>query len=207
MNVTHKLSMDLTLHSTPLLHMVQGERNSRWIEFSLYSNKKPWAIPKDAAALIRYKKPNLASGVYDTMADGSPAWRISGNRLCICIAPEVVSLPGSAFVTISLLLEEQTLSTFQVQLNIQSNYTGEAFLPDEPAGVTGLLPAPAEAQVGQYLVVEAVSNGGRVIRTAAADAPAPTATSQLINDSGFQTQAQVADMISDALGVIENGTY
>ena len=75
MIITHKLQpMDLThKKNTSRVDVVQDDKYSRDIEFTLTENGIAWQIPDGATAVVRYKKPDGTGGNYDTLPDGSTA--------------------------------------------------------------------------------------------------------------------------------------
>ena len=102
MTTTQKLKLDFNLQGTaPRIRAVQGDLYTRLVEISLYSHKSPWAIPEDAAVLIRYRKPDRTAGAYDTLPNGESAWRIQGNTVTVTIAPDVLALAGEVSLIVS----------------------------------------------------------------------------------------------------------
>jgi hypothetical protein len=164
MTITHKTNMDLAGRGiAPKFDMVQGDFCARQIEFRLFSNNIPWSIPNDAQALIRFRRPDNSVGEYDTMPDGSSAYNHSGgNRIVVAVVPEVLTIPGTAQLVVTLYTQEQELSTFEVQIAVQENLSSGAALDGNYASITGMLPAPKVAAPGQLLVVEEVSDSGKV---------------------------------------------
>ena len=66
MKVTQKINLDFTKQGvTPRISVVQGDLYTRLMEITLTSNGEPWHVPEDVSALIRYRKPDRTSGVYD----------------------------------------------------------------------------------------------------------------------------------------------
>ena len=95
MIVTNKIKMDLTNRSlTPTVDVMQDDQMSRNLEISLYSGFEPFVLPENCVALVRYKKANGNSGIYDAMPDGTPAWSIASNVVTISLAPQVCNTAG-----------------------------------------------------------------------------------------------------------------
>ena len=104
MIVTNKIKMDLTNRRlTPTVDVMQDDQMSRSLEISLYSGLEAFELPENCVALVRYKKANGNSGMYDAMPDGVPAWSISKNVVTIALAPQVCSAAGTVSLTVVLL--------------------------------------------------------------------------------------------------------
>lgn len=182
MTITHKTNMDLVSKGiAPKFDMVQGDYCARQIEFRLFSNNTPWIVPSDAMVLIRYRRPDKSVGVYNTMPDGSDACTISGNTLSIAVAPEALAMPGTVTLVVTIYTGEQELSTFEVQIEVQPNLSSGAALDGNYASITGMLPIPDEALPGQVLVVDEVSDDGKVRTVKACDFPKSTQDTEIPN--------------------------
>ena len=123
MIVTHKLSpMDLTCRGvTQRIDVVQDDRYSRNLEFTLTQNGEAWTIPTAAAAVVRFKKSDGTGGNYDTLPDGSLAYSFSGNVLTVALAPQVCTAPGLVLLAVGLLYGDAEINTFTVHIVVQPN--------------------------------------------------------------------------------------
>lgn len=172
MIVTHKINMNMDRAGVmPRVDVVQGDANTREIQFSLFSGGQAWEVPTDAQVLVRYKKANGAGGTYDTMSDGAAAAVVSGNTVTVTLAPQALSADGSVSLAVTLVKGEAELSTFAVQLNVMKNPTAATDDDGNYVSVSGLLPALDSAEVGQYLEVAAVDENGKITKLTAVDAP------------------------------------
>lgn len=172
MIITHKIKMDLISKGiAPKIHMVQGDCCSRKIEFRLFSDRAAWHVPKGAKALIRYRRPDHSVGVYDTLPDGTCAYAVSGNAVTVSVAPEALAIAGYVSLVITLSDAERELSTFEVQLDVQPNFTSGPAAEGDYASITGMIQTPDHAQVGQTVVVAAVNESGKPTKWEAADFP------------------------------------
>ena len=172
MIVTHKINMNLDRAGVmPRVDVVQGDANTREIQFSLFSGGQAWEVPTDAQVLVRYKKANGAGGTYDTMSDGAAAAVVSGNTVTVTLEPQALSADGSVSLAVTLAKGDAELSTFAVQLNVMKNPTAVTDDDGNYVSVSGLLPAPDSAEVGQYLEVAAVDENGKITEMKAVDAP------------------------------------
>lgn len=170
MHVNHTIHMDLLgAEPIPTLDMMQYDQLSRQVDMALFCGQEAFQIPQDAGVLIHYVRGNGESGVYDSMSDGTRAWSISGNRLTIAIAPEVLLYEGTAAVSARLTLGTRTLNTFTFLIQIHKGM---------PSGqVSGshklcwYLSAPPVAAQGQLLAVASVDENGVITEVTAIDSP------------------------------------
>lgn len=172
MKVTQKISLDFAKQGvSPRISVVQGDLYTRLAEISLTSNGEPWRIPNDVSILIRYRKPDRTFGTYDTLPDGTCAYAIRGNTITIAIAPDALALPGDVPLVISLVSEQQLLSTFEIILAVQPNHAVGRASEGAGCSIAGVLAAPESAKVGQVLAVEKLSKTGAVQKIQAVDLP------------------------------------
>ncbi len=170
MIITHKVNLDLLRPSwIAPIDAVQDDQYSRNLELTLTSGGEAWPIPGGTTALIHFSKADGTGGSYDTMPDGSAAWSIQDNLLTICLAPQVLTAPGMASLTVTLLRGQQQLSTFQLLLNIHP-VVGKNLAPSGSYfHVYGCLPAPAACAVGQFFRAKTVDARGHVTAVEAVD--------------------------------------
>lgn len=122
MEITHKIDLDFLKRSmSPQVDVVQNDQNSRTVKIGLYAGGTPWEIPSGVSAVIRYKKPDNTSGLYDTMPDGSKAWGASGNILTVRLAPQVLTVPGVVMASAALISDANVLGTFAFRVNVESD--------------------------------------------------------------------------------------
>lgn len=159
MIITTKIKMDLAnLQRRIRIDTVQDDRYSRNLQIGLYSGTAAFTPPADTMVLVRYRKSDGTAGVYDTLPDGTTAWSITGNQVTVALAPQVCTVSGPVELTVSLLWGNAQLTCFTIGLDVHPQPKGAG--DSEPYfHVTGYLPQPASAQVGQYLKVAAVENG------------------------------------------------
>lgn len=122
MLVTTKIGIDLQRPSYPaVINAVQGDQNTRRLEIALYSGSVAWQVPDGVTVAMRYCKPDNTKGYYDTMPDGSPAFTVSENTVSILLAPQMLTVPGTVPAQVVLLQEAQVLSTFGIQIRVESD--------------------------------------------------------------------------------------
>ncbi len=154
-----KIKMDLANLSRRItIDVMQDDRSSRELRISLYNGKAPCTPPPDCTVLVRYHKADGKTGLYDTLPDGTPAWSISGNTVTVALAPQVCTVPGAVELVVSLLWGGAQLSSFAIGLQVHPQ-PGKNPRSEDYFSVTGFLPQPRSAQVGQYLMVTSVEEG------------------------------------------------
>lgn len=170
MNITNKVNMDLQQPGfVPVIQVMQRDWYSRSIELTLYSGGEAWAVPGTASALVCYSKADGKGGEYDTLPDGTQAWSAAGNVLTVTLAPQVLTTAGPVNLAVSLMEGAEQISTFQILLNVQAAVGGAREDSEEYAYVTGLLPAPPVAKVGQIFRIASINEQGRVTGVTAVD--------------------------------------
>lgn len=127
MRITTKINIDLQRPAHPaVINAVQGDKNSRCLEVSLYSGGSAWQIPGDVTVAMRYCKSDKTKGYYDTMPDGSSAWQVSGNVISILLAPQMLTVAGPVFAQLEMIQGAVLLATYTIRANVE---------PDPAAGV------------------------------------------------------------------------
>lgn len=181
MIVTHKINMNLDRAGVmPRVDVVQGDANTREIQFCLFSGGQVWTVPADVRILIRYRKPTGAGGTYDKMPEGTSAAAVSGNVVTVTLAPQALATPGITLLALTMVQGENELSTFSIALNVVKNPT--AVVSDEGSyvSVSGMLPIPGTAKVGQIIAVSEVAQDGVPTKTEAIDPPTGGASEEQI---------------------------
>ena len=174
MEILHKIKMDLVRQGiSPRIPVVQGDTYTRKLVISLFADRKPWKVPSDASVLIRYLKPDRSSGAYDTLADGTPAVSVFGNNLSILITPQALTMAGLVTLMVTILQGEKRLSTFAMDLMVQSDCVSGITDQEGVAWIAAFLPSPENAQAGHYLSVKTVDEKGHVLSLAAQPIPDP----------------------------------
>lgn len=154
----------------PEVHLVQDDRYSRNLDIVLYCSGLPLELPEGCGVLIRYTKPDGKTGTYDTMPDGSPAWSIRDNVVRLRLEPQVCTVPGKVALMATLFSGGGELNCFSLCLQVLARPQGIRDSRDY-VNITGFLPQPTGAQVGQFLKVSWVDEYGRItgLETGSAD--------------------------------------
>lgn len=172
MIIKHKLDIDLSQRGCdPIIHISQGDAGSHEILFRITKNRQRWRPPAGLSVLVHYSNSFHSGGTYDTLPDGNPAWKLSRDCLSITLIPEIMALPGSVHVVVTLLHGGTALSAFHLRLMVQGLATAASPVLTNYSNITGFLPAPDSAKEGQFFTAEAVSDSGKVISVSAVDAP------------------------------------
>lgn len=169
MIITHKLqTMDLThKQNTIRVDVVQDDKYSRDVEFTLTENGVAWKIPDGTTAVVRYKKPDGTGGNYDTLPDGSTAYQINGNVLTVALAPQVCTVPGQVQLSVGLIKGNAEINTFSANIVVHPN-PGAEYQSEDYIKLSGAVPnsgwAPniylgTDAQ-GNVVAKEGTSGGG-----------------------------------------------
>ena len=163
MIVTQKIDMNLDRYSpTPWINAVQGDAYSREIQLNLFSGGEVWEIPTDAQVLVRFQKPDGCGGEYDTLPDGSAASSISSNTATVVLVPQMFDAAGTVRVNVCLIRGITEINTFQFLVNVHPNAGAQLTDSEDYYNVSGFLPMPAHAAVGEYICVTEVDEQGIV---------------------------------------------
>lgn len=117
MRVIHPLKMDLVgPWGGNLLHMVQGDSNTRVVELQLFSNEEEWEPPVVEFVTVAFKKPDHTKGFYETDCD------INGNRIQVVLAPQVLTAHGKVTVVVELHRSNgESLASFPFGIMVDQN--------------------------------------------------------------------------------------
>ncbi len=188
-----KISMDLTNPAVqPVIDVMQDDKYSRDVEISMHSAGRAFTLPDITGVLIRYNKPDGTYGEYDTLPDGSCAWYVSENTVTIRLAPQIGTVPGKVYLSISLLRGEAQLSLFGFSLQVhplpQGRMRSENYISKNL-----FLPQLNGAAAGQYLRISDVDGGGRVATLEPVDLKALSyVPQQLTEEEKLQARENIA---------------
>lgn len=216
MVVTHKLKLDLLnwVPSEPI-DVMQDDKYCRDIQIYLLANGIPYCPPEGCHALIRYSKADHTGGAYDILPDGTSAWEIAENVVTIRLAPQVCTKDGPVKIVVTLLQGKSELNCFEVALHVWKNPKA-VFSSGKYVNITGFIPQPVSAAVGQYLEVAAVDRHGRITALQAVDAPEDSGPAEVelpenmvtADLSGAEeTESDAVPVNADTLGGFLPGEY
>lgn len=121
--------VDLNLSASvmpPVLHMVQGDGNSRNIVATLWNGTSGFTIPADAAVMVRFGKPDGTGGLYDHTEAGD-AISYSGNVVTAPVATQMLTAAGKVQANVEIYQTGATdkaavrLATFTFFVNVEKS--------------------------------------------------------------------------------------
>lgn len=132
MKIIKKIKMDLlNKQNIPVIDAVQGDSNTRVLEFSLYSGGIPWSVPDGVSVAVAYLRTDGAKGIYDTLADGSAAISVAGNVVSAILVPQALAVAGDTKLTVVFMADGEQLATFCVTLRVAQNPAIGAVEPED----------------------------------------------------------------------------
>lgn len=209
MNVISKIRIDLTRPNMgAVVNAVQGDGNTRSVEIILLADGKPWTPPAGVDVAICYQQPGGTRGMYDLLADGTPAISIAGSVATVILAPQMLAASGT--VQASLVFDDAALNrltTFPFTVSVARNPAAGATVTEDYIRLQWL-----EDKLDDYVqkIMEGIIPGGGsvssvngktgVVELSAEDVHAmpdtteiptvPTKVSAFENDAGYLTKHQ-----------------
>ena len=184
MIVNHKIAMDLIRQGVPpRIDVMQDDKYSRNLEISLYENGVKFSPPENCTVLVRYSKPDGKDGAYDTLPDGTKAWSITENKVTVALAPQVCTTDGRVSLVVMLLYDKAELSCFEVQVDVHKNPRG-VMASNRYVNISGYMPQPRGASVGQYLQIAAIDHNGVITEMKGTEKPGTWDHNELKNREG-----------------------
>ena len=139
MKVTAKIKLDLRSQNYgSSVYAVQGDGGSRCVEAALLDGGKPWNVPAGVTAAVAYKKPDFTKGLYDKLADDTPAVTVSGSTVTVVLAKQMLTVPGSvqACIVFNNAALDQ-LTTFPLPLRWRKTRSSARSRPMITSGCNG----------------------------------------------------------------------
>ena len=127
MRVVHSLKMDLVgPWGGNLLHMVQGDSNTRIVELRLFSNGAEWIPTNVGTVSVAFKKPDQTKGLYDS------EYTLEGNTLQVVLHPQVLTAAGKVIVSIILFTPEgNSVASFPFGILVDKNPSMEVLSSED----------------------------------------------------------------------------
>lgn len=201
MNVTHKITMDLTRPTNGnRINVVEGDRNSRIVNVHLYENSVNWEIPDEAIVLIKWERESGVGGEYNQLSDGSPAWSASGNILTITLSEESTKYSGTVKFSIILETVDSQISTFVITANVHAVANGKE---ETNSGSTSTDVSELQRQIGNLAHLETKNKSNLVSAiNEAAKSGGGTGSDSGQNGNGLSAEASAL-----LITILRNGVY
>lgn len=122
MIVTQSIDLDFSdLGEQKRVYAKQYDENTRDVHITLYDGGVMWSIPAGTTAVVRYRKPDKKSGIYDKLPNGDPACIVNtgSGTVNITLAPEMLTCPGDVLVDVVLVSGNDALATFNFVVNVE----------------------------------------------------------------------------------------
>lgn len=121
MEVLEKIKIDLSRPLRNVIYAKQGDKNTRKVQISLYSNGMQWMVPSGSNFVVSYVRPDNSKGAYSFLLDGStPAVSSSNNILNVSIIQQVLEVSGA--VSASVIIknsQNEMISTFSFIIDVE----------------------------------------------------------------------------------------
>lgn len=106
----NKITIDISDPlNTQVVHAVQEDIRSRFVEITLVRNGEPLDIPVGAVGVIGLRRPNETYVLYDTDEDGNAAVTFDGNLATCYLRQEALAMAGSMYTSVSIYSSDHTV--------------------------------------------------------------------------------------------------
>ena len=129
LRVTQPVPLNVSSDSiAPILHMVQGDSNSRVIAASLWDGGSPFTPA--GVMMLRFAKPDGTGGLYDKSEGGEPI-RTFENGVSIPVAAQMLAVAGMVYCELDLYgggtgTAAERLATFRFVIDVKANVYPDA---------------------------------------------------------------------------------
>lgn len=129
LRVTQPVPLNVSNDSiAPILHMVQGDSNSRVIAASLWDGASPFTPA--GVLMLRFAKPDGTGGLYDKSEGGEPI-RTFENGVSIPVAAQMLAVAGMVYCELDLYgggtgTAAERLATFRFVIDVSANVYPDA---------------------------------------------------------------------------------
>lgn len=131
LRVTQPVPLNVSNDSiAPILHMVQGDSNSRVIAASLWDGASPFTPA--GVLMLRFAKPDGTGGLYDKSEGGEPI-RTFENGVSIPVAAQMLAVAGMVYCELDLYgggtgTAAERLATFRFVIDVSANVYPDALI-------------------------------------------------------------------------------
>lgn len=123
MEIIKQINLDMDrMNVSAKVSAVQNDGNTRKIVAKLRSGDKPWKVPAGVEVYVTYITPSKKRGIFDKLADGSPAVEINSSMVTLTLPRQMLAEPGSLEVSIVFNdVQLNQLSVFPFRLFVEKN--------------------------------------------------------------------------------------
>ena len=123
MEIIKKIDLDMDrMNVSAKVSAVQNDGNTRKIVAKLRSGDKPWKVPAGVEVYVTYITPSKKRGIFDKLADGSPAVEVNSSVVTLTLPRQMLAEPGSLEVSIVFNdVQLNQLSVFPFRLFVEKN--------------------------------------------------------------------------------------
>lgn len=123
MEIIKQINLDMDrMNVSAKVSAVQNDGNTRKIVAKLRSGDKPWKVPAGVEVYATYITPSKKRGIFDKLADGSPAVEVNGSVVTLTLPRQMLAEPGSLEVSIVFNdVQLNQLSVFPFRLFVEKN--------------------------------------------------------------------------------------
>lgn len=123
MDAINKIIIDVSDPlNTQVVHTVQEDIRSRFVEITLVRNGEPLDIPVGAVGVVGLRRPNETYVLYDTDEDGNAAVSFDGNIATCYLRQEALAMAGSMYTSVSIYSADHTtrLTAFHFMTDVDA---------------------------------------------------------------------------------------
>ena len=123
MEIIKQINLDMDrMNVSAKVSAVQNDGNTRKIVAKLRSVDKPWKVPAGVEVYVTYITPSKKRGIFDKLADGSPAVEVNSSMVTLTLPRQMLAEPGSLEVSIVFNdVQLNQLSVFPFRLFVEKN--------------------------------------------------------------------------------------
>ena len=123
MEIIKQINLDMDrMNVSAKVSAVQNDGNTREIVAKLRSGDKPWKVPAGVEVYVTYITPSKKRGIFDKLADGSPAVEVNSSMVTLTLPRQMLAEPGSLEVSIVFNdVQLNQLSVFPFRLFVEKN--------------------------------------------------------------------------------------
>ncbi len=202
MITTYKIVTDLWKSSPARqLELVCDDCSTRQLRLEILANGEPWQIPENVTVMVTYRKADGVGGEFNALPSGGSAVKIEGNAVLVTLVPQMLNVAGLTQMDVRFVLGERVLRTFPICLKVRQKV--DSGIPESEfyQKITGFLPMPETAQVGDVVRISQVDEAG--VPIGVDTVPCPQVTQLLgLDENLIMSQRAVTEALA---GIQQNG--